>query len=206
MLRKKVKEIFFLFLFCPALLFSQSQVDWGAISNGFSQTLNNERIRREQKKAELDNISSNSKEEVQNNTFVGSNKIVSYLSQSFKWAAVKELNDFNYRLKIGQINPNEFYQINRTCVNQFNYAINSCKILNDKFIKLENDQQRYSEVYNSILNEFKGLEIIYKSIFFETRNYLNLNEQAFKIRKLNQNNEIEEIDIYSFFYQVNSLF
>lgn len=157
-------------------------------------------------KVHLDNMSRNAINLIQGNGIQSNNKVISYLYESFKASAMNEINDYNYKLKSGLLNPQDFNNINNTVVSQYNYAISLVRYLDNSFKNIENNAVKYSSIYNAIIGKYPGLTISFKTDFQTTNAYYIIKSQKFVIKSSNSESNIEEIDLNTFFSEVNHLF
>lgn len=199
------------FVYCP---FGYSQttyyryqsrpepVDWNRVGRNMNGAINEANQNREARKAELDRNTSESINSVSSNNVLSSHEVVTYLNQVFQSVTIAELQNYNYMLKNGQIDPADFSSINYNCVTQYKYAIDYCNSINYKLNLMNPNSDAYKIAYNSIVDYLRKSDIKFNTTFQDNRRYKKVTGQSFFVTVNDGNGLIDHPSLDWFIYNI----
>jgi hypothetical protein len=202
------------FVYCP---FGYSQttyygyqsrpepVDWNRIGRNMNGAINEANQNREARKAELDRNTSESINSVSSNNVLSSHEVVTYLNQVFQSATIAELQNYNYMLKNGQIDPVDFSSINYKCVSEYNFAMDYCNSVNYKLDQLNPNSEQYKNACNSIFSYIRNSEIRFNTTFQDNRRYKRVISQSFFITARDNSGNLENLTVVWFMINLKGL-
>ena len=180
-------------------------VDWNRVGRNANGAIDQANQNREARKAELDRNTVDNINLVRGKNVVTNHEVVDYLSKTFQYLVVNELQNYNAMLKNGLIDPDNLSTINSNCVTQYNYAIDYCNSLNYKLNLLDPNSQTYNNVYNSISAYLRNSEIKFNTTFQDTRKYKRIISQSFFITVKDDSGIEETPSLDWFIYNIKGL-
>jgi hypothetical protein len=203
--------VLILFVYCP-IGYSQTTyygyqrrpepVDWNRVGRNMNGAINEANQNREARKAELDRNTSESINSVSSNNVSSSHEVVTYLNQVFQSATIAELQNYNYMLKNGQIDPADFSSINYNCVAQYKYALDYCNSINYKLNLMNPNSDAYKNAYNSIVDYLRKSDIKFNTTFQDNRRYKRVTGQSFFVTVNDGNGLIDNPSLDWFVYNI----
>jgi hypothetical protein len=184
---------------------SPEPVDWSKVSRDMNGAIQDANRQREARKIELDRISNDNIINVSSRNIMTSHTVVESLLGAFKSATINELQNYNYQLKNGMINPDEFSQINFNCVNQFNYAIDYLNSLNYKLNLIDRSSASYSNSISSISEYLSRSGVLFNTTYQNVRRYKMVTNQSYLIQTQNISGIQESVSMTQFFTNLKTL-
>jgi hypothetical protein len=157
-------------------------VDYNQISRNAIGMVENTQRDRENRKAELDRVTADNISFVSSKTSTSVHSSVNYLHLVLQQVIVTELQNYNYLLKQGQIDPAQFTSINTNCTSQFNNALNYCNQLDAKLNLIDKNSDAYRKSESDMLNYIESCIINFNTVYQETRKYKMVLSQSYLIK------------------------
>ena len=191
---KKLDSLFLVLLFSGSSTLGYSQttylgyqgrpapVDYNQISRNAIGMVENTQRDRENRKAELDRVTSDNISFVSSKTSTSLHSSVNYLHLVLQQVIVNELQNYNYLLKQGQIDPAQFTSINTNCTSQFNNALNYCNQLDAKLNLIDKNSAAYRKSDSDMFNYIESCTINFNTVYQETRKYKMVISQSYLIK------------------------
>ncbi len=187
----KINKIFLIFLFIINQVSAQTYygyqkqeappVDYSQVARDLNGAINDAIQNRENRKAELENISTNSINTVSSLNVISDKPIVKYLCLSFQQSAINELEIYNRLLKQGLLDPSQFNYLNNNCVSQYYKANNYCNQLDLKLSLIDANSNNNGATIKTLTDYVNNSDIRFYTDYRETRRYAMIMSQLYSI-------------------------